>query len=106
MDTALIDDKLLNTLSKRFKNTPVIFITNESNTELADKLSTKGFTHSIAVQNIDNDGLHNAIQFTIKATPNTKSSTDNIDNNQRKIVHYNSYSYTEPKQLSANNSIE
>jgi len=103
IDTVLIDDKLLNTLSERFKNTPVIFITNESNTKLIDKLSTKGFTHSIAAQNIDNDGLHNAIQFAIKDTPNTKPRTDDIYNNQRKIVHYNSYSYAESKQLSANN---
>ncbi|MBL1293152.1 MAG: hypothetical protein COB61_004685, partial [Thiotrichales bacterium] len=72
IDTALIDDTLLNTLSERFRNMPVIFITNENNTELTDKLSIKGFTHSITVQNIDNDGLHNAIQFAIKDAPNTK----------------------------------
>ncbi len=106
IDTALIDDTLLNTLSERFRNMPVIFITNESNAELVDKLSTKGFTHSIAAQNIGNDGLHNAIQLAIKDTPNTKPRTDDIYNNQRKIVHYNSYSYAESRQLSANNQLK
>lgn len=104
IDIELADDELLNALSERFQSIPTIFITNENNEEQKNKLTTKSFTPSIALKNIDNDGLHNAIQLAFKSTPDRKPCVEDKYNNQRKIVHYNAYSYAEPKYLSENNA--
>lgn len=103
IDIELADDELLNALSERFQNTPTILITNENGEEQKNKL-TKSVTHSIALKNINNDGLHNAIQLALKNTPDRKPYAEDKYNNQRKVAHYNAYSYAEPKYLSRNNT--